>query len=387
MRFLLLTDNYLPHQGGSRVYYHQLIQHMKEEKVMVVTRKQAGDQEFDDGQDYDIQRWPLEEAESLRKFRLSQLPIYKNLLTAGSRALKAFQPDLILAGELAPTGPVAAWLAWRFQAPFVVFTHAEGPWTLSRTRWQSRLVRWVCRRSSAVVAASENAQQGLEEGLGINPANIEILLPGVGDVHFEEPFRATPFAKDKTRHTLLSVGRLVPRKGHDCALEAFAAVAPEYPNLQYRLLGVGPEEEKLKAKAGQLGIADRVTFLGKCDEEELLREYRGADIFLLPNRDNPETGDTEGFGIVFGEAAAHGLPCIGGNAGGTRHSIEEGRTGLRVDGSDPQAISRALQDFLSSPERARLLGNAGREMAMRRFRWADRVERFLELARPLAGVR
>jgi len=377
MRLLFLTDNYLPHLGGSRVYYHNLFSHLRDVDICVLTRRQEGDLAFDRKQSYHILRCPLEESPRLERLHLQALPLYKNLLRYALKVARRFHPDVIAAGELVPTGPVAATLAKLSRRPFLVFTHAEGPATIGRTRWQSKLASWVCGQARRVIAASGNARDGLLQYQRVPWGKIEVMLPGVGEEHFDEQYAATPCAAE--RRQLLSVGRLVPRKGHLVLLQALPEIVSQVPNLCLTIVGTGPLEGELRDTCRRLGLGERVRFAGRLEEKDLLRAYSQSDCFALPNSDDPETGDTEGFGIVFGEAAAHGLPAIGGVAGGTEHSIRDGVTGLRVDGRAPQAVAGAVRDVLTDPARAQAYGKAGRAMALAEFRWPSRASRFCEI--------
>jgi phosphatidylinositol alpha-1,6-mannosyltransferase len=385
MRIALITDDFLPHRGGSRVYYHHLMARLADLEPLVLTRRREGDAEFDGAQPYRIVRCGLREAGWLRPVRLQHLPLYANLVRHALGAVRRHRPDVILAGELVPTGPVAALLAWILRRPLVVFTHAEGPPTLARTRWQSGLARWVCRRATVAIAASDNARTGLVEALGVARDKVRVVLPGVGDDHFDQRFLATPCAR-ATPYRLLSVGRLVSRKGHRTLIEAMPRIRQRVPDLRCTIVGEGPMEADLRKTIERLDLTDRVELVGGLSDADLLRAYAQSDCFVQPNRDDPATGDTEGFGIVFGEASAHGLPVIGGQAGGTAHSIRHAETGLRVEGTDAAALADAIVSVLSDPERARAMGERARRFAQSELRWPSRADQLRKILRRLPGT-
>jgi phosphatidylinositol alpha-1,6-mannosyltransferase len=378
MRLLLLTDDYLPHQGGSRVYYHHLLENLEGVEAHVLTRRRAGDAELDRTLPYRVWRCDLEEWPCLRPLRLQFLPVYLSLLWHGWRVARQVRPDVLVAGELVPTGPVGVLLSWLLRRPLVLFTHSEGPATLVRTRYQSRLVRWVCHQACRIITSSENARQGLWAFLRIPGSKIQVLLPGVGEIHFDPLYRSTPLPEPFGGPIrLLSVGRLIPRKNHTCLLRALPEVLKRTTQqLTCQIAGEGPEAENLLRLRNELKLEATVEFLGPVSGETLLHHYAQSDCFVLPNIDNPQTGDTEGFGIVFAEASAHGLPVIGGNAGGTAESILEGQTGLRVNGKDPAEVAAALIRILTNPDLARSLGRAGRVHAEKNFRWKIRAREF-----------
>jgi len=381
MRIALITDDFLPHRGGSRVYYHHLMRELADLEPLVVTRRREGDEAFDRAQPYEVVRCRLREARWLRPIRMQQMPVYATLLRHGSRALRRHRPDVVMAGELVPTGPVAARIARGLGRPLVVFTHAEGPATLARTRWQSRLVRRVCRHAAIVVAGSDNARDGLIDAFGVERDKIRVVLPAVGDEHFDDEHIARPCSSNGPRR-VLSVGRLIARKGHRTLIEAMSRV----PDARCTIVGEGPLESELRETIDRLGLGDRVGLAGGLGDDDLLEAFARSDCFVLPNRDDPATGDTEGFGIVFGEAAAHGLPVVGGLAGGTAHSIRDGETGLRVDGRDPAAVADAIVSIFGDPARTRAMGESARRFAQSELRWAARAEELREILKSLTDV-
>jgi len=137
----------------------------------------------------------------------------------------------------------------------------------------------------------------------------------------------------------------------DRMLESLPAIAQAVPSVKYLVVGEGPDLPRLQRLAAGLGLGDRVTFLGRRTVAEIVSLYNVADLFVLLTREEPP--DVEGFGLVFLEAAACGLPSLGGRSGGIPEAIEEGETGWLVDPSDPRAIAANVIDLLNSPERLR----------------------------------
>ncbi|MGZ3505779.1 MAG: glycosyltransferase family 4 protein [Vulcanimicrobiaceae bacterium] len=179
--------------------------------------------------------------------------------------------------------------------------------------------------------------------------------------------------------TILSVGRLVRRKGFDMMIEALPALLDRFANLRYEIVGVGPDCARFRERVRELGLDDHVAFLGDISDEELQQAYARAWCFALPTR-RVGTGDVEGFGIVYLEAAMAGLPSIGGLNSGAEDAIADGKSGLLVDGNDPAAIARAVGYLLADPDRARALGQYGRNRALNEFTWrltADTIMRSL----------
>lgn len=170
--------------------------------------------------------------------------------------------------------------------------------------------------------------------------------------------------------TILSVGRLVLRKGFDKTIEAIALLLDEFPSLRYDIVGVGPADEYLRDLAQRAGVAQNVHFLGDVTDEELEDAYARAWCFSLATR-RVGAGDVEGFGIVYLEAAMARLPAVGGIESGAEDAIVDGKTGLLVDGNDPKAIAAALGTLLRQRALAAAMGSYARERALNEFAWKN----------------
>jgi phosphatidylinositol alpha-1,6-mannosyltransferase len=176
---------------------------------------------------------------------------------------------------------------------------------------------------------------------------------------------------------LLSVGRLVARKGFDLVLHCVADLRRESPGLTYVLAGDGPERPRLDAIVRDLDLAGHVRFLGATDELTKWAAYDLCDVFVMPNRVLAGL-DWEGFGIVFLEAAIAGRPAIGGRTGGVADAIADEVTGLLVDPEQQDALTRALRRLLNDDALRRRLGGAGAERARTTFCAAAAAERLKE---------
>ena len=169
---------------------------------------------------------------------------------------------------------------------------------------------------------------------------------------------------------ILSVGRLSRRKGFDMVIRSMPELARRGIDARYVLVGIGEDREYLEVLARELGVENRVHLIGHAAPEDLPRWYNACDVFAMPNREI--NGDTEGFGMVFIEAAACGKAVISGQAGGTGDAVLDGVTGLRVNGADPAAVADALSSLLLDGEILASMGQRGFRRAMQEFAW-DKV--------------
>ncbi len=172
---------------------------------------------------------------------------------------------------------------------------------------------------------------------------------------------------------ILSVGRLVEKKGTDVLLEALAQLPA---NLHWRLVhaGGGPLKERLAKRARALGIAARVDWRGACTQTELLAAYRTADLFALASR-VARDGDRDGLPNVLAEAQSQGLACVATRISGIPELLEDGRTALLVAPEAPGEFAQALAVLIADPARRSALGEAGRRRVRAEFGLEENIER------------
>jgi len=177
-----------------------------------------------------------------------------------------------------------------------------------------------------------------------------------------EPRPASPRPTGKT---LLSVARLIERKGVDTVIRALPRLDAD---IRYRVVGTGPDLARLQRLAYDLGLVDRVCFVGRLDAADLEREYAACSAFVLPARRTADA-EREGYGLVYFEAAAWGRPVIAGRSGGEIDAVVDGETGLLVDGASVDAVADAIASLLGDVSLMQRLGAAGRARVERSHNW------------------
>ena len=211
---------------------------------------------------------------------------------------------------------------------------------------------------------------------------MEKLAPGIGTSHFA-PDPSSSLLRNElglsSAKVIVSVGRLVHRKGQDRLIQALPAIRQKIPNAHLLLIGEGPYRKKLEALAHQSGVTDAVTFIGRVQYSDLPQYICVGDIFAMPCRSRFAGLEVEGLGIVYLEASACGLPVIAGNSGGAPDAVLDGITGVVVDGENLAAISKAIVDLLSNPEKAHHMGIAGRNWIIEEWSWDRWAKRFWEI--------
>ncbi len=385
MKILFITDNFLPHIGGSRIVYYNLVTHMPKGSVVVLTKKVRGWKEFDQMQDFKIKRICLQ-ALPWKWIKVDEFPIYASLFINGLCMALKERIDIIHCGELLPTGLVGLALSRLLGKPYIVYSHAEDVMITARFGSEARAMRLVLKKAGRVITTCSYVKEMIG-GFGVDAHKVITVFPGVDDIFLRDGLgdeRSVTESKKKMgleeKRVLFTLARLIKRKGIDMVIEALPRVIEKVPNLVYLIAGEGPEAEHLKEHADRKGLQKYVRFLGTIRFEELPLYYTACDAFIQPSRELSD-GDTEGFGIVFAEANAFGKPVIGGTSGGTADSIVDGVTGLRVDGGNVEKIAHAILAVLTDDGYARRLGEAGRERVRREFRWKEKADRVWEISR------
>jgi phosphatidylinositol alpha-1,6-mannosyltransferase len=261
----------------------------------------------------------------------------------------------------------------------VIYSHGEELTTWRQTV-KMRVMVWTYRHADLIIANSEFTRDELVK-LGVPSTKIALLYPGVDVERFRPGLPhndlRTSIGLAAGRKLIVSVGRLSRRKGFDQVIRALPLLLQRGLAVDYALIGIGEDREYLEALARDLRVAAQVHFLGHVAPEDLPRWYNAADVVTMPNREID--GDTEGFGMVFLEAAACAKPTVAGLAGGTGAAVIDGVTGLRVDGASTQAVADALGRLLSDPLLAGELGERGFRRAVSDFSWQQVAEKTREL--------
>jgi phosphatidyl-myo-inositol dimannoside synthase len=275
------------------------------------------------------------------------------------RAIATWRPDVIQAGHVY-MAPLAWLLGRRLGLPFVVYAYGQEVWRAGRRMGVSALdgrLRGAALRSANRVVVPGAFTAGLVADWGVAAERVARVPFGA------EPRPAAPPPCGKT---LLSVARLIPRKGIDSVIRAVRRLPAD---VGYRVVGSGPDQARLRGLAASEGVSDRVCFVGRVDDATLADEYRRCALFVLPAR-RTLAGDLEGYGLVYFEAAAWGRPVVGGRSGGEIDAVVDGQTGVLVDGESVDQLTDCVASLLADPRRLQSLGAAGRERVEATHNWS-----------------
>jgi phosphatidylinositol alpha-1,6-mannosyltransferase len=171
------------------------------------------------------------------------------------------------------------------------------------------------------------------------------------------------------------VSRLVMRKGQDQVIRALPRVAREFPGVRFLVVGSGPDGDRLRALTARLRVSDRVVFAGAVDAADLPAYFRAGDVFAMPCRHRLLGLEVEALGAVFLQAAGVARPSVAGRVGGVPDAVEDGDTGLLVDGTSVQQVGDAILALLRDPERTRAMGIRGADRVHACFSWESMAGR------------
>lgn len=246
------------------------------------------------------------------------------------------------------------------RGPFVValkgviadeLRHERG-WVRALLSLQARWERANCGRADRIVVPSRYSAEAAAEAYDIPPERIAVVPEPIDLAEWRRRF-AEARRRPLTRPTVLSVGRMYPRKRLEDLLRAAVGLRERIPRVHVRIVGGGPQAGRLRGLHARLGLGDTVVFLGEISRAALAVEYTAAHCFCLPSTQ-------EGFGLVFAEAMAAGLPVVACRAGAVPEVVADRRTGLLVNPRSPEEIALALETLLVNEGLRKDLGEEGR---------------------------
>lgn len=357
MGHLLVTNDFPPKLGGIQTYLHELWRRLPAGSATVYTTAYEGAEEFDRRQAFPIVR-------SERSVLLPSPAIVRKIDDLAAKT----SSGLVMLDPALPIGLIGPKLERRYG---VVLHGAEV--TVPRKLPASRqLLSHVLSSASVVIAAGgyPATEASLATRGRLGPV-VEVP-PGVDTERFK-PLSAGDRREARLKLGLppdgllvVSISRLVPRKGMDVLIRAVARLRPAHRELVLAIGGSGRDERRLRALAEKEGVP--VSWLGRIADEDLPLAYGAADVYAMCCRDRWLGLEQEGFGIVFLEAAAAGVPQLAGLSGGSAEAVEDGKTGYVVrEASDWRAVAGALEPLLADETLRERFGQRARERALERF--------------------
>ncbi len=289
------------------------------------------------------------------------------------RRLHSLHPlHLIHAHSALPCGHAASLLSRELKIPFVVTAHGLDAFSTRQVggyagEWCARVSRSVYHSARLVICVSEKVRDQVVEGAGAR-VNTTVLYNGVDPQIFSPP-DGEPDAP-----VILSVGNLIPVKGHELLLRGFAAIQDQFPGLSLEIIGDGPERSRLQKLANEQGIAGKVHFRGRQSRRQVADAMQRATVFALPSR-------YEGLGCVYLEAMSAGRPVIGCLGQGIDEVIEQGVNGCLIRPDDLHELTGTLTRLLQQSGLRRKMGDAARRTILQSYTLAEQAARLFRIYR------
>lgn len=321
---LLVTLEYPPDIGGVASYYSNLIAQLPEGDISILTNKNS-----------------------------TLLPWYKSFKVIKQCVVK-FNIKTVLVGQILPLGTIIALLSYLYPIKFIVFVHGMDITVPQKYMRKRILLKWILSKASHIVTVSQYTASRIQALTESTKTPLSIISPAA---HITPAMRKADTVIDLPKQFILSVGRLVERKGFDKSIEAFALIQREFPDLHYIIAGSGSDEPRLKALISTLGLESKIHIRTGLSDSEIAELYAHCTFVTMPARVVHDT-DFEGYGIAVLEANMFGKPVIGGRDSGMADAISDGVTGWLVDGTSVVEISEVMRQAMCKPATTNMYGEA-----------------------------
>ncbi len=383
MTTLLLAQDFPPMGGGIARLHGELAKRFPRGDLVVSTPTDPDASEVDVGLPAVVDRLPIGAR------RTKTLPAVLFWARRAAALARQHRVGFVHCGNVKPAGYPARWVYERQHIPYGIFFYGADLLSEQHKIRHSRLKRRTARvilGGAAVLmtisAWTRDLALSLLGDLGLDGHGRRIRVVHLGtDPTWFRPGIDVTAARDRFGlpdlggRWLVTVARLQEHKGMDTVIRALPAILARAPDVRYAVAGTGPDRERLERLVQELGLGDRVRFLGGVGDQDLPALYNLASVYVGASRRAGRLG-VEGFGISLVEASACGLPVVAGNSGGIPDAVRDGETGFLVPPEDPAAFADAICRVLADKAAAQRMGQAGRRAVETYFNW-DRVVRDL----------
>jgi phosphatidylinositol alpha-1,6-mannosyltransferase len=373
-KILCVTNDFGPRAGGIETFIIGLIERLPKGSVIVYTSAQ------DKSEPYDQQWLDGYGVEVIRDKARILLPT-PGVAYCVSALIKDRGIKTAFFGAAAPLGLLAPVLRRAGVMKIIALTHGHEVWW-SKVWPFTWAMKSIARNVDHLTYLGEFTRQAISQTINSSAQSAMVkIAPGIDTDHFA-PTDSSELTSElglTDKKVIVSVGRLVHRKGQDVLIEAMPHLLKEIPDAHLVLIGEGPYRGYLETRVKNLGIDSKVTFIGRITYVDLPRYICLGEVFVMPSRSRLAGLEVEGLGIVYLEASACGLPVIAGNSGGAPDAVVQGVTGLVVNGKDQHAVAMSIATLLNDQEKAREMGRKGREWVIDQWRWEIWSEKFREL--------
>lgn len=358
---LLITHEYYPYRGGIARYCYNLFEHFSSASYSVASDQKERDH-----------RVPIIPVRFLSSFLR---PRWLKGVYAVQRLVKEQQIELIMTPNILPLGQIAQQIFRLTKIPYVISLHGLD---INLGLQKKRATTISILKGAKHIITNSEATRRIYAGLKLTTPTT-VITPYLDAERLVVQERTLRDLKRRygKKKIILTVGRLVKRKGQDMVIRAMPAILRRVPDAHYCIVGAGPERKYLEECIREERMQRHVDILGSVSDAELGAYYASSSIFAMPTRALGQ--DVEGFGIVYLEAAHFALPIVAGKTGGEPEAIGSDDSGIYVDGADPADIAEALWHLLEDSELAAFLGKNAQKHLAKIPTWRDQAQKLEQI--------
>jgi phosphatidylinositol alpha-1,6-mannosyltransferase len=371
-KVLLITNDFGPRAGGIETFIIGLLERIPKGQTIVYTSNQGDTEEYD-------AYWLREYGVKVIRDRMKVLLPTPRVNSAAKRILQSEKIERVWFGSAAPLAAMSPILRKAGAKNIVAMTQGHEVWwaKIYPFKW---IIKFIAKNVDSLTYLTGYTGDAVAKALGIESKNKLVkILPGIDILHFIPSERDQSLATEigiHGRQTIVSVGRLVHRKGQDRLIEALPKILEKVPNAALLLVGTGPYKKEIEKLVLKHKMSSHVFFAGRIQHEDLPKYFALGDLFAMPARNRLGGLEVEGLGIVYLEASACGIPTIVGNSGGAPEALIEGKTGFLVDGNSVDEIADAAIRILTNPTLQKEMGSYGNRWVNDEWNWDIWSDRF-----------
>ena len=361
---MFVTNDFGPRAGGIETFIIGLIERRPFGQTIVYTSFQKGSEQYDAD-------WLTKHGVRVIRDRSTILLPTPRVALNLKKIIRSNAITTAAFGAAAPLGLLSASMKRAGVSRTIALTHGHEVWWAKVFPFHL-LLRRIGSTVDVVTYLGEFTRAAISKGLSTPAQRAMVkIAPGIDIDHFV-PTDAAALRNSlglADKKVIVSVGRLVHRKGQDNLIEAMPEILASVSNAHLLLVGEGPYRDHLQKLVTQHGVEAAVTFIGRVQYKELPMYFCAGDIFAMPSRSRLMGLEVEGLGIVYLEASACGLPVLAGNSGGAPDAVVHNQTGLVVDGTDSKQIAAGAVQLLTDLESSQKMGAVGRQWIIDNWRW------------------
>jgi phosphatidyl-myo-inositol dimannoside synthase len=373
---LLISSDFPPVSGGQSRYLYDLWSQLPATEVVILAPQLEGCEKVDALLQCQVERRRL----PLGSGRGAKMTKAALLLWAAFRLCLRHRPRAVHCGQVLSAGIAGYGCRLLCGVPYSVYVYGADLLEFYRRPVWAGIMRRILCRAERVYAISRYTAE-IARRCGVEESRLELMPPALDLDRFVGGCDGRAWRRRRGWEEgvlIVSLGRLVERKGQDSVIRALADLPVGLPPVRYVIGGEGPYRAELEKMAGKLGVSQQVHFVGFVPEGEIPALLAAADVFAMLSRQIDRVGEVEGFGIVFLEANAAATPVLAGRSGGVEDAVEDGVNGLLVDPEDDEAVVEALTRLLTDTSLRQKLGQEGRRRVLQEFDRRDRAARLWE---------